>query len=152
MNFICRKRQLCFVVFLVVSLGLVITSSCSRADLPMSGGTGAPADAETFITDAEKKLFDLNLKYSRADWVKSVFITDDTELLSADANKEVIAATTELAEQSRKFDGLQLSTDTARKLKVLKLALVLPAPKNPAERDELTKLAASLEGDYGKGK
>jgi len=32
------------------------------------------------------------------------------------------------------------------------LSLVLPAPKDAAERDELTKLAASLEGDYGKGK
>ncbi len=37
-------------------------------------------------------------------------------------------------------------------MKLLKLSLTLPAPKDPAERDELTKLAASLEGDYGKGK
>ena len=28
----------------------------------------------------------------------------------------------------------------------------MPAPKDPTERDEITKLAASLEGDYGKGK
>ena len=37
-------------------------------------------------------------------------------------------------------------------MKLLKLSLTLPAPKNPAEREELTKIAASMEGDYGKGK
>lgn len=57
-----------------------------------------------------------------------------------------------MVDESRKFDGLQLSPDVARKLMLLKLSLTLPAPKDPAERDELTKLAASLEGDYGKGK
>jgi peptidyl-dipeptidase A len=84
--------------------------------------------------------------------VKSTFITDDTEALSASANEDVIAATTELAGESRRFDGLQLTPDVARKLKLLKLSLTLPAPKNEKERTELTKLAASLEGDYGKGK
>src|SRR5207237_6595364 len=77
---------------------------------------------------------------------------DDTEALSANANKDFIAAVTELAEASRRFDGVELTYDTTRKIKLLKLALDLPAPKDPAERDELTKIAASMEGDYGKGK
>ncbi len=138
--------------FLIV--GLALMSSCSQNlnSNSTSGGKGTAAEAQTFVTEAEKRLFDLNVKFSRADWVKSTFITDDTEALSAEANKEVIAATTELADQSRRFDGLDLPYDTARKLKLLKLSLTLPAPKDPAERDELTKLAASLEGDYGKGK
>ncbi len=32
------------------------------------------------------------------------------------------------------------------------MRLTLPAPHDAAEREELTKIAASLEGDYGKGK
>jgi peptidyl-dipeptidase A len=130
-------------------LSLIILSSCATS--PTS--TKPTADeAEKFVTEAEKRLLDLAIKSGRADWVKSNFITDDTELLAADANKNFIAAVTELAEASRKFDGLQLSADTARKLKLLKLALTLPAPSNPSEREELTKIAASMEGDYGKGK
>ncbi|HVQ40157.1 MAG TPA: M2 family metallopeptidase [Pyrinomonadaceae bacterium] len=154
MNFICRSGHLGTGEFLLLILGLAILSSCTnKPDTGSQSGTkGTPAEAEKFIADAEKKLFDLNVKYSRADWVKSTFITDDTELLSADANNAVITAVTELAEQSRRFDGLDLPYDVARKMKLLKLSLVLPAPKDPAERDELTKLAASLEGDYGKGK
>jgi peptidyl-dipeptidase A len=95
---------------------------------------------------------DLNIKAGRADWVKSTYITDDTELIAADANESLIAATTELAEQSRKYENLDLSPEAKRKLKLLKLSLTLPAPKDPAERSELTKIAASMEGEYGKGK
>ncbi len=152
MNFICRSPHLWLSGFFLASLSIALFSSCANNPGPGSVGKGTAAEAETFIADAEKKLFDLNIKYSRADWVKSVFITDDTELISADGNKEVIAAVTEYATQATQFDGLELPYDTARKIKLLKLSLTLPAPKNPAERDELTRLAASLEGDYGKGK
>jgi peptidyl-dipeptidase A len=87
---------------------------------------------------AESRLLDLNFKTARADWVKSTFITEDTENLSAEANDILIAATTELAEQARAFEGQQLSPDLQRKIKLLKLSLTLPAPKDPAERNELT--------------
>jgi len=115
--------------------------------------SGSPKDeAEKFLADAEKRLLDLNIKAGRADWVKSTFITDDTELLAAEANENLIAATTELAEQSRKYENVDLSPEAKRKLKLLKLSLTLPAPKDPAERSELTKITASMEGEYGKGK
>src|SRR4029079_4315818 len=51
-----------------------------------------------------------------------------------------------------RFDGLQLPPDVERKIKLLKLSLTLPAPKDEKERAEVTKLRASLEGAYGKGK
>jgi peptidyl-dipeptidase A len=128
-------------------------SSCT--DNPNLASTSGPAtreEAEKFLNDAEKRLLDLSIKGSRADWVKSTFVTDDTESLSAEANEVLIGATSELAEQSRRYEALDLSPDQKRKLKLLKLALTLPAPKDPAERAELTKIAASMEGDYGKGK
>ena len=138
----------------ILSVAVALSSSCNQPSDPgtRTDAKATVAEAENFITDAEKKLFELNVKFSRADWVKSTYITDDTEALSAEANKAVITATTELADQSRRFDGLDLPADVARKMKLLKLALTLPAPKDPGERDEITKLAASLEGDYGKGK
>ena len=154
MNFISRRAHVWAGAFLLASLFLALTSSCANSptSVSVSDSKGTPAEAEKFVADAEKRLFDLNVKFSRADWVKSTFITDDTEALSAAANEAVIKATTELADQSRRFDGQQLSPDVERKIKLLKLSLTLPAPKDSAEREELTKLAASLEGDYGKGK
>jgi peptidyl-dipeptidase A len=154
-NFICQTRQPWLGTFLLLTVLLALMSSCTNnsTSTTSGGGSGASStEAEKFIADAEKRLLDLSIKSGRADWVKSTFITDDTEALAAEANKDLIAATTELAEQSRRFDGLELSVDTKRKLKLLKLSLTLPAPKDPRERDELTKIAASMEGDYGKGK
>jgi peptidyl-dipeptidase A len=149
-----RRRVASFAAALVALLVLVF-SSCSRlrqSGTNSGGGAATVAEAQTFMADAEKRLFELNLKSSRASWVQSNFITDDTEALAADANKELIAATTELAEGARRFEGLQMPADLARKFQLLKLSLTLPAPKDPAERDELTKKAAFLEGAYGKGK
>jgi peptidyl-dipeptidase A len=121
---------------------------------PQSKAAAAPtvAEARTFVENAEKRLLDLWIKSGRADWVQQNFITDDTERMAADANKELLAATTELAKQARRFDGMKLPDDVARKLLLLKLSLSLPAPDNSAEQSELAELVASLQSDYGKGK
>jgi len=117
-----------------------------------TSGSATKEDAEKFLANAEKRLLDLNIKAGQAEWVKSTFITDDTEAVAAALNETLIAATTELAEESRRYENVDLSPEAKRKLKLLKLSLTLPAPKNPDERAELTKLSASMEGDYGKGK
>ena len=151
MSFIYQRRQLWLGLFFLLSVGLALMSCTDNPNAFSSSGS-ARDEAEKFLADAEKRLIDLNIKAARADWVKSTFITDDTELLAAEANENLIAATTELAEQSRKYENVDLSPEGKRKLKLLKLSLTLPAPKDPAERGELTKLTASMEGEYGKGK
>jgi peptidyl-dipeptidase A len=110
------------------------------------------AAAQKFVQEAEKELSDLVIKASRADWVNSTFITDDTEAITAETRNNYTAAVTRLAETARKFDRLKLPYDLDRKLKLLKLALTLPAPSNPAEREELTRITVSMKADYGKGK
>ncbi len=109
-------------------------------------------EATEFIEQAEARLLDLNTESSRADWVKSTYITDDTEILAAKANQRTIAATVELAKQSTRFDHLQLPPEAARKLKLLKLTLTLATPSKPDQAGELTRIVASMEGTYGKGK
>ena len=151
MSFISQRRQLWLALFFLLSVGLALMS-CTDNPNALSSARSSNDEAEKFLADAEKRLLDLSIKGGRADWVKSTFITDDTELMAAEANENLIAATTELAEQSRKYENLDLSPEAKRKLKLLKLSLTLPAPKDPAERSELTKITASMEGEYGKGK
>jgi peptidyl-dipeptidase A len=115
-----------------------------------AGQKTGDADPETFIKDAEKRYLDATIKDSRASWVQSNFITDDTESIAAGARDNLIATVKKLADESRKFDGVQLSPDVARKIKLLKLAVSLPAPSKPAEREELTKIAVGMESAYGK--
>jgi peptidyl-dipeptidase A len=145
-----EKRILALILFSVIALSLMACNTAENKSSISSATTAATP--EQFITEAEKRLADLSLKLNQASWVAANFITGDTEALSANANKEFIAAVTELAEASRKFDGQKMSDETARKFKLLKLSLSLPAPSNAAERDELTKIAAAMEADYGKGK
>jgi peptidyl-dipeptidase A len=110
------------------------------------------AEATAFIEAAESRLQDLSIKSDRANWVQSNFITEDTEKIAADANEALIGAVAEEALAARRFEGLKLSADVARKFALLKVAVELPAPGNAAERGELTEIAASLEGAYGRGK
>src|SRR3954468_8654593 len=104
------------------------------------------AEAEQFMKQAETRLNELSLKGNQATWVQSNFITEDTEALAADAIDEATAATTELAEQAKRFDGLTMPSDLARKFMLLRLLLTAPAPKDPALRKEMTQIGTSLEG------
>ncbi len=117
---------------------------------------GAPtvAEATEFIRQAEVRLNDLTVKASRASWVQSNFITDDTQQMAADANEVLIGATTELAKRATRYDHLKLSDELARKMLLLKLsaAVPAPAPNDPKELAELARIGTSLEADYGKGK
>jgi peptidyl-dipeptidase A len=110
------------------------------------------AEAEQFMKQAETRLAELSIKGNQASWVQSNFITEDTEALAADAIDEATAATTELAEKAKRFDGLKMPPNLARKFMLLRLLLTAPAPKDPALRKEMTQIGTSLEGDYGRGK
>ena len=110
------------------------------------------AEAQKFIEDAEQQLFDLGVKASRAGWVQENFITDDTELIAAEAGEAANTAATKYAKEAHRFDGLQLSPELARKRLLLELAAGFPAPDDPKAQKELAQILASLDGEYGKGK
>ena len=131
-------------------LFLAMNSLDSRAYAQSPAPTAA--EAQEFMTKAEAQLSDLATKVQRASWVQENFITDDTQAMAADAIDEVTAVTTQLVGQAKRFDGLALSPELARKFMLLKLGLTAPAPNDPALRREMTEIGVSLDGDYGKGK
>jgi peptidyl-dipeptidase A len=121
--------------------------------LPASAASQSPTadEARAFLDKAEAELLALSTEASRAQWVQATYIIGDTEILAAKANQRLIAATVELAKESTRFDGVQLPEELARKMKLLKLSLSLAAPSDPKESEELTRIAARMEGIYGKG-
>src|SRR5947209_16696780 len=125
---------------------------CALAALSAADPKATPEAARKFIDDAEQKLLTLGVDAARADWIKSTYIIDDSEILSAKVDERSIAATVDYAKQSTRFDGLKLDPVTARKLKLLKLSLTIATPSDSKESEELTRLVAGLEGTYGKGK
>jgi peptidyl-dipeptidase A len=146
-------------VFILLSIvfasGHLMNAQTASNTQPQTANQSPPtvAEAEEFMRGAETRLNDLAVKASRASWVQSNFITDDTEIISADANEALIGATTELAKQATRYDHLKLSDDLTRKMLLLKLsaAVPAPAPSDPKELAELARIGTSLEADYGKG-
>ena len=131
----------------------VVSITCSLAVLACcTARKPTPEEARKFIDDVEQKLLILGVDSGRADWVKSTYITDDTETLAAKLDERAIAATVEYAKQSTRFDGVQLDPVTARKIKLLKLSLTIATPSDPKESEELTRIVTGMEGTYGKGK
>jgi peptidyl-dipeptidase A len=109
-------------------------------------------EAQRFMDDAEKRLLELSIDGGRSSWVQATYITVDTEILAAEGNERLIQAGVELAKASTRFAGLALPAELDRKMKLLRLGLVLPAPDDPAKRQELTRIAAAMESMYGAGK
>ncbi|MES2320345.1 MAG: M2 family metallopeptidase [Pseudomonadota bacterium] len=107
------------------------------------------AEAERFVLDAEAQLKKLDLNSARAEWVGQNFITDDTEMITAQTGELRLTAAGELALKARRFKGLKLPEASARKLKLLQLTLML---SDAGDREAYTRLAAGMTGAYGKGK
>jgi peptidyl-dipeptidase A len=110
------------------------------------------AEARAFIEDVEARLHELSQRASRALWVQQTYLTIETEQIAAEATRDVMAATLEAATGARRFDHVELPSDLARKLLLLKLAESLPGPPDPQGQAELAELAANLESAYGRAK
>ena len=89
---------------------------------------------------------------NQAGWIAQTYITPDSEAVEARVNQEVIEAVARFAKESTRFDAVDVAPEDRRQLNLLKLALVMAAPANSAEAQELTTTATRMRGVYGKGK
>lgn len=121
------------------------------AAAPPTPATAAEADA--YVADAEAQLQRMSYPWQRSQWINQTYITDDTEAIAARIDAEHTALQVRLAKGAARFDAVKgLSPDTRRKLDLLKLTIVLPAPDAPGAGDELSVIATWLQSLYGKGK
>jgi peptidyl-dipeptidase A len=128
------------------------TETPAAAQTPAASTPPTAESAKKFVGEAEQNLLKLWIDAGRADWIKSTYITDDSEILAAQANEKAISAGVKYAKEATRYDGVNVDPETARKLRLLKLSLTVAAPADPAEAAELTRLGAAMEGMYGKGK
>jgi peptidyl-dipeptidase A len=108
-------------------------------------------DAEKFLAATEIELMQLNTEGSRAAWINSNFITEDTSALAAAADQKSTEAGVRFAMQAAKFDSVDVNEDQRRKLNILKQSLVMPAPQDSIKSAELANIGAELNSMYGKG-
>lgn len=136
----------------VVALAAALLASpVSAQEVPNSAPTAAEAAA--FLANAEKAMFDHSLISSRADWINSTYITDDSDALAAYFGAIRTSMNVDYALEAAQFSTAPgLSEETRRRLNLLRTALTLPAPTTPGAAQALNDLATSLQSSYGKGK
>ena len=141
------------------AIGLLVAGVLAVGCQP--AGSSSPAtESATPSADAARKFLDdindtmkrLGVEQGQAGWVYSTYITSDSEALNARANQHFIEAVARSAKDATKFDRVTLPDDLRREMNLLKLSLVMVTPSDPKEAEELTRIAASMEGAYGRGK
>ena len=111
------------------------------------------AEAKSFVAGAESQLSTMADKAQRVGWVNATHITDDTDAMAAEVGAEATQLQVTLAKEAARFNSVTgLDADTARKLFLLRQAIVLPAPDTPGAAKELAEIATRLQSSYGKGK
>ncbi len=161
-----RKHPLSFLLRTAAAVALPAFLGCAQdsqvtREAPPPAESQAPSAASSKATPEEAKAFvekvnaDLKALWTKqavAEWIKSTYITDDTEQNAAYVNEEVLAYVNGAIKEAQRFEGLALDADSARMLHLLKVSQALPAPSDAQQRAELAATAAKLEGLYGKGK
>ncbi len=122
---------------------LLLGTASAQAPAPHSD------DPDAFVAAAEAELDALLRAQANADWIAANFITYDSQKIAAAAQELITAKAIELAKGAARFDGMDVSPATARKLEFLKLALPVPAPEDTALIAELAAKSNSLTGAYG---
>jgi peptidyl-dipeptidase A len=133
-----------------VSIVFILATGTSCGD--SSPQTPSASDVTTFLETVNSTMGRLGIEQARGGWVQQNFITDDTEAISARANREYSEAVARFAKDATRFDKVEAPPDARRQLNLLKLSLVLATPSDTAKAEELTGIAARLSSTYGKGK
>jgi len=111
-----------------------------------------PKGGSGILQRAEDELLTLSIEAQRADWVYATYITSDSEELSSKALARLIGSTLRLIKETARIPAAGLSPEDARKAKLLRLSLPLVGPSDATQSERVTKLVASMQGAYAKGR
>ncbi|MFC4728484.1 M2 family metallopeptidase [Coralloluteibacterium thermophilus] len=147
--------------------GCLVVSACQRdappppiepeaaqraADTEAQARTAAEtAEADAFVARVNDTLRADYPEQTAAQWLSQTYIGPDSATVAAKATERGLAQLGRFVEESRRFEGLELTPATGRALQLLKLATPMPAPNDPQALAELTRIATRLDQAYGAG-
>ncbi len=139
---------------MISGLALVAALSAGAfAQTRRAASPPTPAEANKFVAQAEKELFDLSVYASQANWINATYITDDTDAVAARVNTMATEKQVELANKAARYRSIPgLAFDTKRKLDMLRNTIVIPASSKPGAAAELADIGTRMNSNYGKGK
>lgn len=145
------KNLVSLAALAVATISIPSVAFAQSADVVSANPSAA--EAEAFLSRAEKDLFDFSVEGGRVAWVNNTYITDDTDALAAKYGEIGTEKSVQYALEAAKYQNVSgLSAEAKRKLDILRGGLVLPAPTTPGAAKELSEIATRLNSSYGKGK
>lgn len=133
---------------------IAIAAFAACATTPVNS-TGLPATAEgaqAFVEAAERELIGRSEYEARIAWVYQTYINYDTEWLLQRTDAEGTEARVRLAGGAAAFANVDLPAELRRKVDLLRLSLVLPAPAREGAADELSRITTRLASIYSTGR
>jgi peptidyl-dipeptidase A len=110
------------------------------------------AEATAFVARAEAELAALSKVTALAYWANETNITDETDAAAAEAGAKMTKLAVSLANESKKYDVDIMPYDVARKIRILRSGITIPAPSREGAAEELSAITTDLSSTYGKGK
>ena len=142
----------------LINQGLLLAGAAALAACGPAGDAGKAespatvAEAKAFVADINQEIKRISPELNAAHWVANTYITEDTQLLASKATETWLAFHSKKVEASKRFNDLELDPETARGMLMLKLGTSMPAPSDPAKREELAAIASRMQATYGSGK
>ncbi|MDY7099092.1 MAG: M2 family metallopeptidase [Pseudomonadota bacterium] len=145
------------------ALALTLTATPAFADAHMEAEP-ATAEAEAdfprtadgaaaWVASVEKEMFDFSKTYAHISWLNATNINHDSNTLAAQYGAELTKMSVDWANKAAEFARVEgLDPEVARKLKMMRYGISLPAPSRDGAAEELSNIATDLGSQYGQGK
>lgn len=139
-----------FITFVLATTVVACVPPSSDSD----GGDAAASKetADEFVARINDEIREMDVENGAAQWVRATYITTDTAVLAAKASERGLAFQSRAVEESKRFDGQDISADATRSILLLKLGTSNPAPNDAEKRAELARLGTEMPGTYGAGR
>jgi peptidyl-dipeptidase A len=110
------------------------------------------AEAIAFVTEAEEQLAALSKEGSQVHWAYQTDITPEHEAAVATFDAKATKFSVDLANGTKKFQGLDLPADVERKINILRGGITIPAPSTDGAAEELAEINTRMSSTYSTGK
>ncbi|ROH86534.1 peptidase M2 family protein [Stagnimonas aquatica] len=132
---------------------VLAVSACGGKPSETAAAPPAPsaASADAFIAKYNDDFRAFYPTLTGPQWLAATYITDDSQAVASRANEQYLEFSFNTAQAAKPFYALKdLKPETARALNLIRVGSA--APSAPAEREELAKIGAKMEANYGSGK
>ncbi len=128
------------------------SENSSTSTLDAKNAPATAQDAQAFVDHVEKTYAEIGEEAARISWMKETNITFDSNWLEAKMGARLTKLSVDFANETKKFEGLNLPSVLQRKINRIRGGIVIPAPSSDGAAEELSQINSRLSTTYSTGK